>query len=244
MKSVAVCLLLLAVCVSAGPLSTRRLSRTTKGAVPDKCCLPGRSFQVALEQVIASWDVHGEAAGWIASSMQVDDANNLLYTHQQRWTPTPKTSTVEMWLTPGALQDTWYQFLKISGSPDCYVRNLTRKPDVFGPICFGPPHAYEGDIVVGTQRMSVWYEPGTTRFYNKTHVIQMDPCYPIFEIGDGMNDNQDMEEKLTDFFNWQMSVSDPSKFIPPSSCKPLPPALEKSMGLANRRYDLSSIVLV
>jgi len=207
------------------------------GVDPAPCCLPGKEFQWTEFETVATWDAHGDNAGYAVANLQVDQVNNLLYAESTRVNPTPKVSMVHMWLTPGALQGQWFHFYKIPNTPDCWVRNLTTKPDIFNPICFGPPFAYKGEANQGTHPVSIWDQHGGS--YNKSHFVQMDHCLPTFELGLGINDAGDWEERLTNFVNFAMKVADPSKFIPPSQCKPLVTSLPELESM-NRLLSLGA----
>jgi len=220
------------------PPPTSALAMLKSAAVPaiapTPCCLPSKSFQWIGLDVIASWDVHGDNAGYEIAAMQVDQTNNLLYADTHRVNPAPKASAMRFWVTPSAVQGQWYQFFKLDNQPDCYVTNMTTKPDIFDPICFGPPYTYAGDVTVGTRKVSIWEENGGT--YNDTHFVEMDSnCFPYFQLGFGLNDAGDIEEKMSNFVDIQLSVSDPSKFIPPSQCKPVLPD-----GLSSRAARIMS----
>jgi len=215
-------------------------SMATRGTEPSGCCVPAKEFTLTQIDVAASWDVHGENAGYMYATFQVDQTNMLLWVGQFRATPSPKFFGLDLWITPGALQGQWFEFIKIHGASDCYVRNFTTKPDIFQPICYGPPYTYAGDVTVGTHPVSIWEEHGHN--YNETHFVQMDACLPQFSLGFGINPSGDWEERLSNLFNIQFKIVDPSKFIPPTQCKPLAEASEETRtavttSMARRHYE-------
>jgi len=220
-------LLLVAAGVAVSAFSPFAQIPVTKSqSAPEGCCLPSTQFQFTLIETRASWDVHGDAAGYSWSNMQVDQEHNLAYVSMQRATPTPKFSAIQQWVTPGAVAGTWFEFFKFQGVADCYVKNVTRKPDVFYPLCFRAPYIYRGDAALGTHAVSLWEEVGSGVNFNETHFVQMDACVLTVQLGMGVNGAGDWEERQSTFVGWSNQVTDPSKFLPPSQCQPLPPSLE------------------
>jgi len=200
---------------------------------PAPCCVSSKEFQFLILETIASWDVRGDNAGYQFNEMQVDQANNLLFAKSERVTPAPKLSTLNLWITPASQAGQWFEIYKILGIADCYIRTLTVKPDIFTPICFGPPFAYKGDVTIGTHGMSIWDEAGAS--YNETHFVQQDACLPTVQLGIGYNTEGDWEERQTSFLNIQLKVSDPSKFVPPTHCIPVPAEFEATFSAASSR---------
>jgi len=225
------------------PLHVLKSMATQSGGAPAGCCVSSPVFSFTSLAVVASWDVHGSEAGYTLANYQVDQHNMLLYAHMQRVNPSPQLEAFEVWLTPGAVQGQWFDFVKFHNSPDCYVRNLTVKPDIFMPICWGPPYTpfeYKGDVTIGTHTVSIWDEV-TGHNYNETHFIQMDACLPTFQLGFGINGASDWQERLSNVVNIVYKINDPSKFIPPTQCKPMAAMPERLMNAvesnrATRRF--------
>jgi len=199
---------------------TIKVARPIEGQAPPSCCLPSKQFSFTQFEVTATWDVHGDNAGYSVSNFQVDQTNHLMYALVERINPTPKLTATEIWLTPGAIQGQWFEFFKFHGVPDCFVRNTTTQPDIFEPVCYnGDKYAYQGDVNVGTHPSAVWQQTGAV--YNKTHIIQTDACMPMIQLGLGLNEANDWQERISNVLNGVLHVLDPAKFIPPTQCHPL-----------------------
>jgi len=223
MKSIV--LLALVACVAVNgmmpplaQLAKMATSKSQTGAAG--CCLPSNTYQYSMFAVTACWDIHGNAAGFTQAFVQVDLNNMLWYSSQQQVNPAPVESAYEFWFTPGAVSGTWFQFIRVAGQPGCYVQNFTSIPEVFRKPCWTPPEfIYAGDVGVGTHPASIFNGNGQT--YNTTIFVDMNQCIPTNDLGFGINGNGDWEEKQSLFFNPQLSVTDPSKFIPPTGCQPI-----------------------
>jgi len=213
----------------------------TMGAAPAKCCIPSKVFSAQKAEVAASWDVKGSESGYHYVELQADQTNMLFYAHEDRVSPSPAFEQLQIWMTPAAVQGQWFEFFKFQNSPDCYVRNVSVKPDIFNPICYGEPFVYGGAVVLGTQMVDLWNEAATPH-YNESHFVSQAACIPVFTLGLGINAAGDFEERLSNVFNVAWKINDPSKFIPPTQCRPLATASAEMLGRAeemSRRHTSS-----
>jgi len=205
-----------------GPNILSKIKPAENGKIPNGCCLPSRTYQYDAFVTVACWDLHGANAGFKEIVAQADLNQQLFYTGQIQFDPTPKESGIQVWVTKGTA-GTWQEFIKIHPSPDCFVATLTTQPEVFDPPCWQEPQwAYKGDITVGSNVNSVFEK--TSFSYNLTAFIDPVQCIPTNELSWGLNDDKDWQEMQELFLNPSFTIKDPSKFTPPSGCKPLPPA--------------------
>jgi len=228
-------------CVASASSLFPGLTAIKKSSAPSGCCLPSKEFQFTGITVTASWDVHGSVAGYRPHSIQVDTTHNLLYLEETRLDPTPRVTSFQTWITPGALQGTWFQFIRIPGQPDCYVRNFTEQPPVFNVPCWqAPASVYEGDATIGISPVQIWMTEGERM--NSTMLLDGNKCMPVAEIQIGFDESTDWIETLTNFVNPKLSIDDPAKFIPPTGCHPLPPSTPELVRQADRLLRKASML--
>jgi len=196
---------------------------TKSAAGADGCCMPSDVYQGIAFEVTASWDVHANLAGYNFFTLQVDTKNKLLYSHQSKVSPAPKQEQLEIWYTPGAVQGTWFQFLRglnVIDPKECFVATLKAQPTILDPVCYkAPQYEYGGDLFVSTHNVQVW-EKKTGR-YNSTTFVDPTVCIPQTDLGFGWDQGGDFMERETSFVNVQFTITDPAHFIPPTGCKPI-----------------------
>jgi hypothetical protein len=214
---------LLCVALVLGVASAIPWNAAVKSKTPqDGCCMKAQAWQFQISEMHSSTDTTDPQANSFHMLYVQTDSKSLRTYQSIAIVPTSGAGfNAEIWIAPGSSSGNFIQYWRTTRAEEyCFYANVTDQ-GWFSLPCFQAPMIYVGDVMFGSSlKTQIWQY--NTGIRNSSYCVQMDQCLPVAGYQTAYDDHY-FEQNLNDFYNEKFSVDDPSKFTPPTNCRPAPP---------------------